>query len=107
MEGEVGLSALPALASLHVLCPGYLALDAQCLWLLLCLESTLLCPSLVPADVRGKAGPWPPQPRWLEGGGQAWRLTCSREEMRISFFKHNDYTGVMCGESEQAQAAHV
>lgn len=92
MEGEVGLSALPALASLHVLCHGYLALDAQCLWLLLCLESTLLCPSPVPADVRGKAGPW---------------LTCSREEMRISFFKHNDYTGVMCGESEQAQAAHV
>ena len=53
-RGEVGLSALPALASLHVLCPGYLALDVQCPWLLLCLESTLLCPSPVLAVVMGK-----------------------------------------------------
>lgn len=35
-------------------------------------------------------------------GSQAWRRTRSREEMRISFSKHSDYTGVVCGESEQA-----
>lgn len=56
-RGEEGLSALPDLASsLHVLCPEYLALDAQCPWLLLCLESTLLCPSPVLAGVMGKPG---------------------------------------------------